>query len=162
MQVRKPVAVEPLLHPGNALVIDVDEPDQVRNLPPAWIDAFVLAQEADSRNSETMNFLLLRRGNFAFQPDKTLTGAKTLSNLGGLEIWQRRRQQLDRLVPVDDASRFAKQARRLDIGGKSLAVTIEDIGPRRGDRVLRGGTVSSPVVRKCCKHDETRCDYRID
>ena len=70
MQIGKTVVVEPLLHPGDALIIDIDEADQVRDLVAGRIDALVLAQEADAGNAEAMDFLLLLRGDFTFEPDE--------------------------------------------------------------------------------------------
>ena len=45
VQRRKPAAVEPLLDPGDALVVDVDVADQVRDLGAVGIDALVLARK---------------------------------------------------------------------------------------------------------------------
>ena len=61
MQIGEPVGVEPLLHAGDALVVDIDEADQVRDLVAGRIDALVLAQEADAGNAEAMDVLLLLR-----------------------------------------------------------------------------------------------------
>ena len=55
VQVGEPVIVEPLLHPGDALVVDIDETDQVRDRGAGRIDALVLAQEADAGNAEAMD-----------------------------------------------------------------------------------------------------------
>ena len=56
MQGGKPLAVEPLLDAGDALVVDVDVADHVRDLRPVGIDALVLLEEADARNPEAMHF----------------------------------------------------------------------------------------------------------
>src|SRR3954468_15099669 len=72
MQVGKAVAVEPFLHPGNALVVDVDEPDQVRPLVAGRIDALVLAEESNAGDAEPMDLLLLLRRDLALQPDESL------------------------------------------------------------------------------------------
>ena len=56
------VTVEPLLDAGDALVVDVDVADQVRDLGAVRIDALVLGEEADARQAEPVDFLpLLRR-----------------------------------------------------------------------------------------------------
>ena len=52
MQRREPVAVEPFLDAGDALVVDIDEPDQVRDLGAVRIGALVFVEEADARNAE--------------------------------------------------------------------------------------------------------------
>ena len=74
MQIGEAVAVEPFLHPGDALVVDVDQTDQMRDFGAGRIDALVLAQEADAGNAEAVNFLLLLRRDFALQPDEAFLG----------------------------------------------------------------------------------------
>ena len=59
MQRREPVAVEPFLHAGNALIVDIDQTDQVRDFRAVRIDALVLVEEADARNAELVDVLLL-------------------------------------------------------------------------------------------------------
>ena len=44
---------------GDALVVDVDVADQVRDFGPTGIDALVLGQEADAGNAEAVDLLLL-------------------------------------------------------------------------------------------------------
>ena len=61
VQRREPVAVEPFLDAGDALVVDIDEADQVRDLGAVRIDALVLVEEADARNAEPVDLLLLLR-----------------------------------------------------------------------------------------------------
>ncbi len=81
MQIGKAVAVEPLLHPGDALVVDVDQADQMRDLGAGRIDPLVLAQEADAGNAEAVNVLLLLRRDLALQPDKTFSAGQPLRAL---------------------------------------------------------------------------------
>ena len=133
MQIGQTVVVEPFLHPGDALVVDIDQADQMRDFGAGRIDPLVLAQEADAGNAEAVNVLLLLRRDFALQPDEALLRRQPLAHFAGVEIRQRRGQQLDRLVLVDDAARLAEQARRLDVGGEHLAVAVDDIGPRGRD-----------------------------
>ncbi len=139
MQIGETVVVEPFLHAGDALVVDVDQPDQMRDFGAVGIDPLVLAQEADAGNAELVNLLLLPRRDFALQPDEALLRRQPLAHLWRVEVGQRRGQKFDRLVLVDDAARLAEQARRLDVGGEDLAVAVDDIRPRGGDRVLRRG-----------------------
>ena len=110
MQIGQTVIVEPLLHPGDALVVDIDQADQMRDLGAGRIDALVLAQEADAGNAEAMDVLLLLRRDLALQPDEAFARRQPLAHFAGVEIGQRRGQKLDRLVLVDDAARFAEQA----------------------------------------------------
>ena len=162
MQIGEPVIVEPFLHPGDALVVDVDEADQVRDLGAGRIDPLVLAQEADAGNAETVDVLLLLRRDLALQPDKTLFRRQAVAHFAGVEIGQRRGQKLDRLVLVDDAARLAEQARRLDVGGKDLAVAVDDIRPRGRDRVLRRGAARAVAVGADREHHEPPADHGID
>src|SRR5438874_1703242 len=120
MQGGEMILVQPLLHSGDALIVDVDQTDQVRNLVAGRIDALVLSQKADAGNAEAMDFLLLDRRDLALEPDKTLTAGQSLPRLTGIKIGQGCGEKLDRLVLVDDAAWLAKQARCLDVGGKNF------------------------------------------
>src|SRR5204862_7064852 len=148
--------------PGDALVVDVDQADQMRDFVAGGVNALVLAQEADAGNAEPVNLLLLQRRDFAFQPDKTFFRRQAVAHLAGVEIRQRRGQKLDRLVLVDDPARLAEQAGRLDVGGEHLAVAIDDIRPRGRDRVLRRGPARPVVVAADGEHDQPSADHRID
>ena len=134
----------------------------MRDFGAGRIDALVLAQEADAGNAEAMDVLLLLRRDFALQPDKALLARQPLAHFAGVEIGQRRGQEFDRLVLVDDAARFAEQRRRLDVGGEHLAVAVDDIRPRGGDRVLRRGAARAVIVADHGEHDQPRRDHRID
>jgi hypothetical protein len=60
VQIGKTIGVEPFLHSGDALVVDVDEADQMRDFVAGGVDPLVLAQETDAGNAEAVNFLLLQ------------------------------------------------------------------------------------------------------
>ena len=75
---------------------------------------------------------------------------------------KRRGQKLDRLVLVDDAARLAEQARRLDVGREDFAVAVDDIRPRGGDRVLRGGAARAVTIGADREHHEPPGDDGID
>src|SRR5215212_2522845 len=122
MQIGKTVAVEPLLHARDALVVDVDQPDQMRHFVAGRIDALVLAQETDAGKAEAANFLLLQRRDLTLQPDEALLRRQPFAYFATIEIRQRRGEELDGFVLVDDPARLAEQARRLDVGRKDLAV----------------------------------------
>src|SRR5262249_36238895 len=111
----EPLPVEPLLDTGDALVVDVHVADLVRNDRPVWIDAFVLGQETDTRNSEPMNISLLAGSDFALEPDETALRRKALADLVGVEIRQYSRQQFNRFVYVDDLAWLGEQRRCLYI-----------------------------------------------
>ena len=67
VQIGQTVIVEPFLHPGDTLVVDIDQADQMRDFGAGGIDPLVLAQEADAGNTEAMDVILLLRGNFPLQ-----------------------------------------------------------------------------------------------
>ena len=162
VQIGQTIAVEPFLHSGDALVVDIDETNQVRDFGAGRIDPLVLAQEADAGNAEAMDVLLLMRRDFAFQPDKALLRRQAVAHFAGVEVGQRRGQEFDRFVLVDDAARLAEQARRLDVGRKDFAVTVDDIGARGRNRVLRGGAARAMAVGTDREHHQTSGEHRID
>ena len=55
VQIGEPAAVEPFLDAGDALVVDIDVPDEVRDLGAVRIDALVLRQEADAGQAEPVD-----------------------------------------------------------------------------------------------------------
>ncbi len=85
--------------------------------------------------SRCTSLLLLRR-DLALEPDEAALRRQPLAHFLGVEVGQRRGEQLDRLVDVDQLARLGEQRRRLDVGGEDLAVAVEDVGPRGGDGVL--------------------------
>ena len=135
VQIGKPVAVEPFLDAGDALVVDVDVADQVRDFGAVRIDALVLGEEAHARQAELVDFLLLLGRDLALEPDEAALGTEPLAQIGGIEIGDHRGQQLARLVDVDDPARLGEQRRRPDVGCEDLAVAVENVGTRGRDRV---------------------------
>ena len=61
VKIGEPVVVDIFLDAGDALVVDVDEADDVRGGRAARIEAPVLGEEADAGNAERVDLLLLRR-----------------------------------------------------------------------------------------------------
>src|SRR6202012_5421713 len=110
-------------------------------------------------NAKPMDFLLLLRGDFALEPDKALASRQAFAHLASVEIGQRAAQQFDRLVLVDDATRLAEQARRLDVGGEDFAVAIDDIRPRGG--IMRGGAMGAAAIDTGCEHHQPSADHGI-
>ena len=141
MQIGEAVAVEPLLDAGDALIVDIDVADEMRDLGGVRIDAAVLAQEADAGQAEIVDVLLLLRRDLALQPDEALLRRQPFARLGVVEIGQRAGQKLDRLVDVDDAARLAEQRRRLDVGRENQPVAVEDVG--------RAVAIASWPLRRC-------------
>src|SRR5262249_56521001 len=76
MQSGQSLTIEPFLDPGDALIVDIDVADQVRNLGAIGIIAFVLVEKTDAGQALAINLALLLRGDFAPQPDKSALGRK--------------------------------------------------------------------------------------
>ena len=82
MQIGEPAAVEPFLDAGDALIVDIDVADHMRDLGAVRIDALVLRQEADPGHAEPVNLLALLRRDLALEPDEAALGAEPLAQLG--------------------------------------------------------------------------------
>src|SRR5262249_61412235 len=102
MEVGKPAAIKPFFDPRDALVVDVDEADQVRDFRAVGIDALVLGQEPDARDAETMGLLLLPCREITLEPGEATPRAETLAHLGRIEIGQHGGEQLGGLVHIDE------------------------------------------------------------
>ncbi len=109
VQIGEPATVEPFFDAGDALVVDIDVAEHVRDLRPVGIDALVLGEEADPRDAEAMHLDLLLCGDLALEPHEAALRAEALAQLGGVEIGHHRGQKLDRLVDIDDAARLGEQ-----------------------------------------------------
>ena len=68
VQVAEPAVVDIFLDAGDALIVDVDEADDMRGGGTAGIEAPVLGEEADAGNAEVVNLLALGRRDLALQP----------------------------------------------------------------------------------------------
>ena len=109
MQVGETAVVQPFLDAGDALVVDIDVAEQVRDQRPVRIDALVLVHEADAGQAETMDLDTLGRRDLALEPDEALLRRQPLAHLGRIEIRNHCGEQFDRLVHVDDAVRLAEE-----------------------------------------------------
>ena len=84
---REPIAVDPFLHSGDALIIDIHQADQMRDLGAVGINALVLVEKADARNAEPINILLLLRRDLALEPGKAaLLVAEAIAHVLGVEV----------------------------------------------------------------------------
>src|SRR5437764_1285959 len=83
MQVGEAAAVEPFLDAGDALVVDVDVADEVRDLGAVGIDPLVLGEEADARDAQSVNLVLLLRRDLALEPDEAAARGEALAHLRG-------------------------------------------------------------------------------
>ena len=108
---RQARAVEPFLDAGDALIVDVDVTDEVGDLAAVGIDALVLVEEADARNAEAVDLLLLGRRDLPLEPGEAAPGGEPVAHLAAVEIGHHAGQQLGRLVGIDDAPRLGETAR---------------------------------------------------
>ena len=136
MGIGEALLVEVFLHAGDADVVGVDEADHVGADRPVGIDALVLRQEADAGQAEMEDLFLLLGGDLALDPDEALLRSEPLAQFLGVDVGQNGGDQLDRLVLVDDAARLGEDRHRLDVGRQDLAVAVEKVGPRAGDRLV--------------------------
>src|SRR4029077_3500478 len=98
VQRREAVAVEPLLDARDALIVDVHEANEMRDLGPVGIDALVLVEEADAGNAEAVDVLLLLRRDLALEPGKAaLPVGEALADFLGFQVLHHGGEQLDRL-----------------------------------------------------------------
>ncbi len=155
MKRRKAVAVEPLLDAGDALIVHVHEADQVRDLRAVRIGALVLVQEADARQAEPVDFLLLLGGDLALEPrEAALAVAEPLAHLA----W--RRGPACTAVSSSTASstsisrlRLAEQRGRPHVGRQDFAVAVEDVGAR-GRRRVAADTAGAAGLSGCQRVDD--------
>ena len=108
MQRGKAVAVEPLLHAGDALVIDVDVADHVRDFGAVGIDPLVLIEKADPRQALPINLPLLFGREIALQPNKPPLRGQTFAQFRRINIGQIGSEQLGSLVGVDQPARLGE------------------------------------------------------
>ena len=162
MQRGEPLPVQPFLHAGNALVVDIHQPDHLRDRRTVRIDALVLGQEADAGNAETVNLALLLGRNLALEPDEAAIRRQSLAQFLGVEIGQCGGELLLGVVDVDELARLGIERGRLDVGGEDGAVAVENVGPRGGDRVLADGVAVAVLVALDGEGDEAQRDHAVD
>src|SRR5262249_1875247 len=75
VQIGEAAIVDPFLDAGNALIVDIDVTNDVREFITVWIEAFVLGEEANARNAEAVYFSLLRRRDVSLEPGKAALGS---------------------------------------------------------------------------------------
>ena len=125
------------------------------------IDALVLAQEADARNAEPVNLLLLLGRDLALEPDEAALGTEPLAQFAGIDVGHDRGEQFGCFVDVDDPLRLAEQRGHAHVGRQDFAVAVEDVGPRGRHRVVRAGTPGPLPLGRCREHDEPCCNHGI-
>jgi hypothetical protein len=150
----QPVAVEPLLHAGDTLIVGVDVADEMRHLGAVRVGALVFAEEANARQALPVDFPLLLGSDVTLEPNEAALGRQPLAQFRGINIGQVRGEQFDRLVDIDEPARFAVKRRHADVGCQNLAAPIEDVRTRRRDRVAGNDAVHGAAVGYDCEHDE--------
>src|SRR5260370_355449 len=162
VQIGKTAVVDPFLDTGVALIVDIDVTNNVREFVAVRIDAFVLGQESDARNAEAVHFTLLGRRDVPLEPGKTTLRSEPLAHFATIEVRQHARQELSCLVGIDDAAWLREQRWGLEVGCENFAVAVEDIGPRRRNRIGRSAAAYHVGIgRGRIEHEATR-DNGID
>ena len=87
VKIGEAVVVDVFLEAGDALVVDVDEAEDVGGGRPAGIEAAALLQEADAGNAEGVDLLLLLGRDLALDPDEAGVAGELLAQLA----WRRGR-----------------------------------------------------------------------
>ena len=152
------MAVEPLLHAGDALIVDIDVADNVRDFGAAWIVALVLIKEADARQALAVNLALLLRSDVALEPDEAALGRQPFAEFRGIDIGQVGGEQFDGFIDVDQPARLAIERRHAHIGRQHFAIAVEDIGTRRGDRIAADAVRGAAVGDDTEQHEPHRDD----
>ena len=161
MQIGEPARVEPFLDPGDALVVDIDVADQMRDLRAIRIDALVLAQKADARYAEPVNLLLLLGCDLALEPHEAALGTEPLAQFAGIHVGHDCGEQFGCLVDVDDPLRLPEQRGHAHVGCQDFTIAVEDVGARGRHRVLRAGTPGPVLLGRRREHDEPCCNDGI-
>ncbi len=162
VQGRKALPVEPFLDSGDALIVDIDVTDQMRDFVAVRVVALVLLEETDARYSLPVDFALLFRRDVALEPDEAALGRQPLAQLLGVEIGQVGGQKLDRLVDVDQPARFGIERRHPHVGRQDLAIAVEDVGSRRGHGIARHHAMGRVLVGLDREHDQPCRDDGVD
>src|SRR5436189_99069 len=72
---------------------------------------------------------------------------RSVAHFLGVEVRHHGREQFDRFVHVDQALWLAGQRRGLDVGAENLVIAIQNVGPRRRNRIGRARAPGRMAVR---------------
>ena len=128
-------AFEGLLDAGDTVIIDVGESHDMRSGATLRIDPAVLGDEAESRNSETVDSVLLLRSQPPAYPGEMRRSGKTRTQDLAVDIGKDTGEIGDRRVRVDDLLGIGINGRRREAGRQDDAVTIDDVAA--ADRLRR-------------------------
>ena len=109
----------------------------------------------------TVDLALLVRRNVALEPDETALRRQPLAQFLGVDIGQVRGEEFGRFVDVDEPARLGVERGYAHVGRQDLAVAVEDVRTRGGDRVA-GHEAMYGVLLATAKHDEPHRDHGID
>ena len=143
--------VEPLLHAGNALIVDVDVADHMRDFGTARIIALVLVQKADAGQTLFVDRALLLSRDVALEPNEAALGRETLAEFGRVEIGQLGSEEFDRFIDVDQPARFGIERGHAHVGRQDFAVAIENVRSRRRNGVTATHPMHNSAVRTRCQ-----------
>ena len=142
VQIGEPARVEPFLDAGDALVVDIDVTDDVRDLGAVRIDALVLGQEADAGKAEPVDLLALLGRDLALEPDeaalakRAARAAPPASRSGSTA------------VSSSDAS-STSMIRRGSANSEGVRTSVARISPLRSRMSGRAvATASGPMARR--------------
>ena len=129
LKVGEALVVDIFLHAGNALVVDIGQPDDVGGRDAGGVEPALLGAEPDAGNAELHDLALLARGELAPEPHEARAAGQPVVGLLVVDIRKDGREFFDRLVGIDDPARFAEQRGGLDVGREHLAVAVDDVRP---------------------------------
>ena len=159
-QIRQTILVHPALHAGNALIVGIDQTDNMRSVGATWIKPPFLGPKTDARQAKCHNLALLARGQLTFQPDKTKPAFELAIGFFLIEIGQHRGQKFQCLVRIDDPLRLGKERGGFDVRRERLAIAIDQIRSRCGLRNrmrLRKAFVLNPEIDKPRTYNSVNC-----
>ena len=161
MRIGQALFVQVFLHAGDADVILVDEADHVRADRAVGIDAPVLRQETDARQSEMKDLGLLLGRDLPLDPNEAFLRAQPLAQLFRIDVRKHGGDEFDGLVLVDDAVRLGEDRHGLDVGGEDQAVAVDEIGPCAGDRLISRAFQRLGRIMREAEREELRADRGV-
>ncbi len=138
------IIVDEFLDAGEALVVDVDQADDVAGGGAGRIDAAILLDEAETGQPELVDLALLLRRQLALDAHEAAALPQPGAEILGIDVGQHAGDLLGQFVDVDHPRRIGIERRALDVGGEQSPVAIENVGTvdRRGDVVEAAGALA--------------------
>ena len=109
-----------------------------------------------------IDLVLLLRRDIALEPDKAALGGQPLAQFGGVEVGQVGGQELHGFIDIDQMARFGVERGHAHVGRQDFAVAVENIRPRRRNRVAAHGAMRITAVGCGREHDQPQRNDRID